>query len=57
MKKAGEASWTLSGLQRGRKEIDVNVTIAGGVRPRRLCIIVIIPVRCKEKPLRPGREA
>ena len=45
-----------SGLKRGQKENDVNVIIAGSVRPRGLCIIAIIPVRRKEIPLRPGRE-
>ena len=45
----------LSGLQRGPKEGRINGTHTAMFRPRRLCIIAIIPVRCKESPLRPGR--
>ncbi len=53
-KKAGEG-WAFSGLQRGPKEGRINGTHTAMFRPRRLCIIAIIPVRCKESPLRPGR--
>ena len=55
MKKAGEG-WAFSGLMRGQLEKDQDSTRKTGLRPRSLCIITIIPDRCKEKPLRPGRE-
>jgi len=54
-KKAGAEGRSCSGLKRGRKENDVNRLIAG-IRPRSPCSIAILPVRCKESPLRPGRE-
>ena len=43
-----------SGLMRGRKEKNVNETRATGVRLRSPRSIAILPVHCKENPLRPG---
>src|SRR5215208_5707690 len=45
-----------SGLKRSRKKNDHDGTHVSGIRPRSLCIITIIPIRCKESPLRPGPE-
>jgi hypothetical protein len=47
-----------SGLPRGRlaKNRDTPVGVGCRSRPRSLCIISIMSVRCNEKPLRPGRE-
>jgi hypothetical protein len=43
-----------SGLMRGRQEKATYHTHATGFRPRSPCSIAILPVRCKEKQLRPG---
>jgi len=45
-----------SGLKRSRKKNDHDGTHVSGIRPRSLCIITIIPIRCKENPLCPAGE-
>jgi hypothetical protein len=52
--KAGAEGRSCFALKRGRKERGINGTHTSWFRPRSLCIITIILVRCN--PLRPGRE-
>ena len=40
-----------------RPEVKEKLQHKRKVRPRSVCSIAIIPVRCKEKPLCPGRGA
>jgi hypothetical protein len=53
MKKAGEVPY--SGPARGRKEKDHKGTRGTEFQHRSPSSIAILPVRCKENPLRPGR--